>query len=62
MTTLSESDRQNRIDHLALLMQSCASIAKRRIYWEELRTLIAGRSKETVEAMEKRKGIFTEGK
>ncbi len=54
---IDEKARQDRIDHLALLMQSCASIAKRRIYWEELRTLIAGRSKETVESMEKARGL-----
>ncbi len=59
---IDEKARQDRIDTLALLMQSCASIALRRVYWSEMKELIKGRSPETVTAMEKRRGIYTEGK
>ncbi len=59
---MNETERQNKIDELALRMQTCASIALRRVYWAEMRELIKGRSPETVSAMERRRGIYTEGK
>lgn len=54
---MTEDERQQRIDALALKFATERSVAKRRILWKEMCELIKGRSKETVEKMERERNL-----
>lgn len=54
---MDEKSRQDRIDDLSLKFQTEKSIAKRRVLWDEIKSLIKGRTPETVARMEKERGL-----
>lgn len=56
-TDMQGSTLEQRIDYQALLLHTVHTRTERRAAWEELRRLIAQRSPERVEQMEREQGI-----
>ena len=56
---MQDDERESAIAWTSLALQTEKSVAKRRVLFDELRTLIAGRSREKVRELEIAKGIHT---
>lgn len=52
-----DADLERRIDHARLRFVGCKTKAQRRKAWDELTRLIAQRSPEQVERMERERGL-----
>lgn len=62
MTTQADADLEAKIEASSLQFLAAKTPSERRRIWAEHRKLLASRSREQIERMERERGIFTEAK
>jgi hypothetical protein len=57
---MNDQDRESAIDVASMQMAHAKTPAQRRYWWNEMKTLIEGRSARAVEKLERERGIHKE--